>query len=94
MDKGIYELADGSNPYDTGILVVEATEKEKTLQLKIIEKNMRFSTYVDVLFGEKSNVTINKHRSPHALTCGSGWFVIYPNRMGKPLLFETKEGAE
>jgi hypothetical protein len=53
---------------------------------------MRFSTYVDVLFGDKDKVTINKQRSPHALTCGNGWFIVYPKRMGQPLCFEKKDG--
>lgn len=94
MNNGIYEYENGSNPYDTGTLVVEVKETEKSLQLKVVERDMQFSTYVDVLFGDKDKVTINKHRSPHALTCGNGWFVVYPKRMGKPLCFSKKGGAE
>lgn len=92
MNNGIYEYEPCENAYDIGVLVVDAKETEKSLQLKVIEKNMRFSTYVDVLFGDKDKATINKHRSPHALTCGNDWFVVYPNRMGQPLLFSKKGG--
>jgi hypothetical protein len=94
MNNGIYEYEYCSNPYDTGTLVVEVKETEKSLQLKVIEKDMRYSTYVDVLFGDKDKVSINKQRSPHNITCGNGWFIVYPNRMGKPLSFIKKGGAE
>lgn len=92
IENGIYHYEQGNNPYDVGTLVVEVKNTEKSLQLKVIEKNMRFSSYVDVLFGDKDKANINKQRSPHALTCGNGWFLVYPNRMGKPLSFVKKGG--
>lgn len=94
MNNGIYEYEGGVNPYDIGTLVVEVKETEKSLLLKIIEKNMRFSTYVDVLFGNNNEVRINKGKTPHAVTCGNSWFIVYPNRLGAPLCFSKKGGAE
>lgn len=87
MKNGIYRYEKGENPHDTGTLVVEAKDTEKALILTVKERNMRYSTYVDVLFGEKERVSINKGRSPHALRMGEEWFVVYPNRMGCPLCF-------
>ena len=71
---------------------LEKANTEKTLQLKVIEKNMRFSSYVDILFGDKDKANINKQRSPHAVNYGTDYFVVYPNRMGCPLCF-VKGGA-
>ena len=87
MKENKYKYEQINNTYDVGNLVVSVKETEKSLQLKIIEKDMRYSTYVDVLFGNKDKVTINKQRSPHAVKYGTDYFVIYPNRMGFPLLF-------
>ena len=94
MNNGTYEYEPCKNAYDIGMLVVEVKETEKTLRLKVVEKDMRYSTYVDVLFGDKDNVSINKQRSPHAVVYGNSYFIVYPNRMGQPLLFAKKEGAE
>lgn len=52
---------------------------------------MRYSTYVDLLFGEKSKICIKKGMSPHALNMGEEWFVVYPKRMGCPLCFDLQE---
>ena len=92
IENGIYHYEQGNNPYDMGNLVIEVKNTEKALQLKVIEKNMRFSSYVDVLFGDKDKANINKQRSPHAVNCGTDYFVVYPNRMGCPLCF-VKGGA-
>ena len=92
LENGIYHYEQGNNPYDVGTLVVEVKNTEKTLQLKVIEKNMRFSSYVDVLFSDKDKANINKQRSPHAVNYGTDYFVIYPNRMGCPICF-VKGGA-
>lgn len=94
MNNGIYEYEPCENAYDIGTLVVEVKETEKALRLKVIERDMRYSTYVDVLFGDKDNVSINKKRSPHGIVYGSTFFIVYPNRMGKPLLFSKKGGVE
>jgi len=92
MTSGIYRYEQGKNHYDTGTLVVQVTAKEKTLNLKIIEKDMRFSTYTDLLFGEKSKIRINLEKNPHGLKIFNDWFVIYPQRRGIPLAFVlTKE---
>ena len=96
--NGIYRYEERPNPYDRsniydiGTLVLDVKETEKSLQLKIVEKDMRYSTYVDVLFGNKDKVNINKERSPHGLIFGNDWLIVYPNRMGKPLCF-VKDGA-
>lgn len=96
--NGIYRYEERSNPfdrsniYDIGTLVLDVKETEKSLQLKIIENDMRYSTYVDVLFGNKDKVNINKERSPHGLIFGNGWFTVSLNRMGKPLCF-VKDGT-
>ena len=87
MINGIYEYVQGENPYDEGTLLVEAIETEKSFKLKIIERHMRYSMYIDVLFGGKETVTINKKRCPHQINSGNGWFAVYPNRMGVPLPF-------
>ena len=92
IENGIYRYEQVNNPYDVGTLVVEVKNTEKSLQLKVIEKNMRYSSYVDVLFGDKDKANINKQRSPHAVNYGTDYFVIYPNRMGCPLCF-VKGGA-
>ena len=89
MKENKYKYEQTNNPYDEGNLIVSVKETEKSLQLKIIEKDMRYSTYVDVLFGDKDNVTINKQRSLHAVNYGTDYFVIYPNRAGCPLLFSN-----
>lgn len=92
IQNGIYRYEQGNNPYDVGTLVVEVKNTEKSLQLKVIEKNMRFSSHVDVLFGDKDKISINKQRSHHAINYGTDYFVIYPNRAGCPLCF-IKDGA-
>ena len=88
---GTFHYEQGENPYDKGTLVVEVKEAENTLKLIIIKADMRYSTYVDVLFRGKETVKINKQRSPHAVRRGEDWFVIYPNRMGCPLCFVREE---
>lgn len=92
MKNGIYRYERGQNPYDEGTLVVEARETEKSLILTVKERNMRYSTYVDVLFGKKTEIRISKENSPHSLTMGEEWFVVYPNRMGCPLTFGLQKG--
>lgn len=92
MKNGIYRYERGENPYDVGTLVVEAKETEKNVILTVKERNMRYSSYVDVLFGNKDRVIISKGRSPHALNMGEEWFVVYPNRMGCPLGFRLEKG--
>ena len=92
IENGIYHYEQVNNPNDVGTLVVEVKNTEKSLQLKVIEKNMLYSSYVDVLFGDKDKVIINKQRSPHAVNYGTDYFVIYPKRMGCPLCF-AKGGA-
>lgn len=92
MKNGIYRYKKGENPYDTGTLVVEARDTEKSLTLTVKERDMRYSTYVDLLFGKKNKITISKERSPHSLHTGADWFVVYPCRMGCPLSFEMEEG--
>lgn len=92
IENGIYHYEQVNNPYDVGTLVIDVKNTEKSLQLKVIEKNMLYSSYVDVLFGDKDKVIINKQRSPHAVNYGTGYFVVYPNRMGCPLCF-AKGGA-
>lgn len=87
MKNGIYRYEKGENPYDTGTLIVEAKDTEKALILTVKERDMRYSTYVDLLFGKKERVSISKERSPHALHMGAEWFVVYPCRMGCPLCF-------
>lgn len=89
MLNGIFEY-DNESTYDTGTLVVDVKETEKAITLKIIKKDMRFSTYVDVLFKGKDKVNIKKERSPHALRLGADWFIVYPDRMGKPLGFQKR----
>ena len=81
IENGIYHYEQVNNPYDVGTLVV-----------KVIEKNMRYSSYVDVLFGDKDKANINKQISPHGVNYGTDYFVVYPNRMGCPLCF-IKGGA-
>jgi hypothetical protein len=93
VNNGIYEYEPCENAYDIGTLVVEVKETEKALQLKVIEKDMRYSTYVDVLFGDKDKATINKERSPHCVVYGNSYFIVYPNRAGQPLLFAKKGGG-
>ena len=92
IENGIYQYEQGNNPYDVGTLVVEVKNTEKTLQLKVIEKNMKISSRVSVLFGDKDKISINKQRNPHAINYGTDYFVIYPNREGFPLRF-VKGGA-
>ena len=89
MLNGIFEY-DNESTYDTGTLVVDVKETENAIILKIIKKDMRFSTYVDVLFKGKDKVSISKNRSLHALRLGTDWFVVYPDRMGKPLGFQKR----
>jgi hypothetical protein len=91
MKNGIYRYEQGENPYDTGTLVVEAKDTEKVLTLTVKERDMRYSTYVDVLFGKKTTISIRKGNSPHSLNMGEEWFVVYPNRMGVPLSFVLDE---
>ena len=88
MTDGIYSYVQVNNPYDVGTLVVRVKDTEKSLQLNIIEKNTRFSSHIDALFGNKEKVIVNKQRSPHSVVYGEHYFVIYPNRMGCPLYFE------
>jgi hypothetical protein len=90
MLNGIFEY-DNESTYDTGTLVVDVRETERFITLKIIKKDMRFSTYVDVLFKGKDKVRIKKERSPHVLRLGADWFCVYPDRMGKPLGFQKRE---
>ena len=92
IGNGIYRYEQGNNPYDVGTLVVKVKNTEKSLQLKVIEKDMRFSSYVDVLFCDKYKANINKQRNQHAVNYGTDYFVVYPNRMGCPLCF-VKDGA-
>ena len=87
MKDGIYQYEQGNNPYDIGELVVEARTTAKSLQLKIIKKEMRYSTYVDLLFGEKAKISINLERNAHGFNAGEEWFVLYPQRRGIPLSF-------
>ena len=87
IENGISHYEQVNNPYDVGTLVIEVKHTEKSLQLKVIEKNMRFSSYVDVLFKDKDKANINKQKSPHAVNYGTDFFVIYPNRMGCLLYF-------
>lgn len=91
MKNGIYRYEKGENPYDTGTLVVEAKDTENSLILTVKEKDMRDSTYVDLLFGKKNKITISKVRSPHAVHIGTDWFVVYPCRMGCPLSFVLED---
>lgn len=93
MKNGIYRYEQGNNPYDVGTLVVEARETEKTLILTVKERKMRYSTYVDLLFNEDTEVRIRKEKSPHALNMGDEYFVVYPYRMGCPLCFTFEKGA-
>ena len=90
MKNGIYRYEQGNNPYDEGELVVEARTTAKSLQLKIIKKEMRYSTYVDLLFGEKTKININLERNAHGFNAGEEWFVLYPQRRGIPLSFVLK----
>lgn len=94
MKNGIYRYEQGENPYDVGTLVVEAKDTEKALILTVKEMDMKYSSYVDVLFCKKNKVSIRKANSPHALNMGEDWFVVYPNRMGCPLTFaiDKQEG--
>ena len=92
IENGIYHYEQVNNPYDVGTLVIEVKNTEKSLRLKVIEKNMRFSNYVDVLFFNMDKANINKQRSPHAVNYGTDYFVIYPKIMGCPLCF-VKGGA-
>ena len=94
MKNGIYQYEQINNPYDEGTLVVEVKETEKNLILTVKERNMRYSTYVDVLFGEKNKITINKERSPHGLVMGEEWFAVYPKRLGCPLVFGFEKGEK
>lgn len=94
MRNGIYRYEQGENPYDVGTLVVEAKDTEKNLILTVKERDMRYSTYVDVLFGEKKRVSISKGISQHHVNYGETWFVVYPKRMGCPLSFVLEEGKE
>ena len=92
MKNGIYRYEQVNNPYDVGTLVVEAKETEKTLILTVKERKMRYSTYVDLLFGEDTEVRIKKEKSPHALNMGDDYFVVYPHRLGTPLCFTFEKG--
>ena len=92
--SGIFRYEQGENPYDRGTLVIGVEETENTLKLNIIKADMRYSTYVDVLFGCKETVKINKQRSPHAFRRGVDWFVVYPNRMGCPLCFVREDNVD
>lgn len=91
MKNGIYRYEKGENPYDTGTLIVEAKDTEKALILTIKERDMRYSTYVDVLFGQKKKISISKTRSPNGLHMGEHWFVVYPYRAGIPLSFTMED---
>lgn len=86
MDN-LYRYEECENPYDRGTLIISVKETEKIISLKIVKKDMLYSTYVDVLFADKDKAIINKVRSPHAFAKGNGFYIIYPNRMGKPLCF-------
>lgn len=90
MIDGVFEYEQGEDPYDIGSLTVEVKETEKALRLKIIKSDMRYSTYVDVLFQGKKQVTIKKEKSPHKVDIGKGWFVVYPQRRGVPLMFQER----
>lgn len=94
MINGTYRYADKSSPYDRGILIVDVKDTDSTLTLTLKEMDLFYSTYIDVLFRDKTEVKINKNRSPHALTGGADWFVIYPNRNGVPLVFDLVGGDE
>ena len=91
MVNGIYRYDGTNNPYDKGTLVVDAKETDKGLLLTVKEMDMRFSTYVHLLFGERKKAAISKTKSPHALSIGNSWFVVYPYRMGCPLSFSLEE---
>lgn len=95
MKSGIYRYTKVNNPYDVGTLIVEAKETDESLCLKIIEKKMRFDSYVSVLFGEKEKIRIKKEKCRHAVYLGKDWFCVYPDRAGTPLMFYlVEEGAE
>ena len=87
MKNGIYQYEQGNNPYDEGKFIVEVKTTAKSVCLKIVKKEMRFSTYVDLLFGEKTKININLERNAHGFNAGEEWFVIYPQRRGIPLSF-------
>ena len=91
MKSGIYRYTQVNNPYDVGTLIVEAKETDESLCLKIIEKQMRFDSYVSVLFGEKEKIRIKKEKCRHAVYLGKDWFCVYPDRAGTPLMFDLVE---
>ena len=91
MKAGYYRYEQGENPYDRGHLIVYAEEHENTIFLKMEENDLTYSTYVDVLFGDKRGTTIKKKNSLHAVRTGEEWFVVYPNRAGVSLFFEYIE---
>ena len=94
MLNGIFECTFENDPYDVGELIVDVRETKNELVLKIVKREMRFDSYVSVLFGDKEKVTIRKEKSWHGVNCGNDYFVIYPNRMGTPLVFERRKEEE
>lgn len=94
MLNGIFECTFENDPYDVGELIVDVGETKKELVLKIVKRKMRFDSYVSVLFGNKEKITISKEKSRHWVNCGNDYFVVYPKRMGTPLVFERREEEE
>lgn len=94
MKSGIYRYTQVNNTYDVGTLIVEAKEMDESLCLKIIEKQMRFDSYVSVLFGKNEKIRINKENGRHAMYLGKDWFCVYPDRAGTPLVFDLMEEQE
>lgn len=91
MLTGIFECTFVNDPYDEGELIVDVRETQKSLVLKIIKRKMHFDSYVSALFGNKEKVTISKEKPLHMVNYGDDYFVIYPKRLGIPLVFERRE---
>lgn len=90
MKDGIYQYEQINNPYDTGVCIVDVRDTEKYLTLRVLEKNMQFSSHMDTLFKDDCSVRINKQKSPHTVHYGEDYFVVYPNRAGCPLCFKRR----
>ena len=91
MINGRFRYEESEQAYDHGTLIVDITESETSYRFKIVEKDMWYTTYVDLLFKGKKSVVVNKGRSPHGVRAGVDWITVYPERRGVPLCFCREE---
>lgn len=74
-------------PRNLGFLDVEFTEREKSYVMKVIRSTIRdLPPILDRLL-QSGKAIVKKRGSQHAMRFGTGFFVIYPERLGTPFVF-------